>query len=1056
MENINKYFKYEDGRNVSGLTQELSVLYMLNYYNKFEKDVLIVTSSLFEATKLFNIFSNYTENVLLYPMDDFLTSATIAESPDLKFTRLETVKSLKKSKNIVITNLMGYLKFLPKKSEVLELNLSINLEIKRSSLIENLEKFGYNRESFVTSTGEYAVRGLVIDVFPIHESRPLRIEFDGDEIESIKYFDEGTQITVEEVTDLSINPVNEVKSEVNDSILDYMDDKVVFYVDYNQIKGSYIKLVEDIFSFNQSKGTNEKFMFEFDEIKPKFTMNINNIEVSKNDIIFSSKVLDNYNEDFDKLKIDFYGWSNKDYEVYFCLTNEKQISKIRDICVGAKFIKQKVTHGFIFEDVVYIGESDISKVSKDVTRYKSSYKFGKKIKSYDQLEIGDYVVHISHGIGVYNGIVKLNKGGIEKDFLQILYAGKDKIYVPASKITTIYKYGDKDGSAPKINKLGGDTWKKTKRYIEAKIKDISLELMKLYKERLAVKTPVYKGYAEDDVFDTGFEYDLTTNQAKSVNEILGDLQKEYPMDRLLCGDVGFGKTEVAFRGMFNTVLNNYQVMYLCPTTILSSQQYKVALERFKDWPIEIGLLNRFVSAKEAKITLERFNQGKIDILFGTHRILSDDVKPSKLGLLVVDEEQRFGVTHKEKIKSLKNDVNVLTLSATPIPRTLKMALSGLRDLSVIDTPPVNRYPVQTYVVSENEFVIKDAIYKELSRNGQVFILYNKVSDIESVASYIKKIVPDARVNFAHGQMKKEELENIMTDFVNYEYDILICTTIIESGIDIPNVNTLLVYDADHFGLSQLYQIRGRVGRSNKIGYAYLLYKEGKVLNEVATKRLSAIKEFTELGSGYKIAMRDLAIRGAGDVFGSSQAGFVDSVGISLYLKMIDDELRRSKGEEVIDEEEDAPTLLDVATHITDDYAPDEEVKLEIHQIINKVSSLETFNEVKEELENRFGTLPNDLIIYMYEEWFEKLASKLCIKHVKKTDRMVELIIPKEVCDNIKGDKLLMSAFQISTNFNIKYLSSQLHVSLIIKKEVEHYVILLTKLLTEIENNVKNT
>ncbi len=747
-------------------------------------------------------------------------------------------------------------------------------------------------------------------------------------------------------------------------------------------------------------------------------------------------------------------WIKKGYEVVFSFSKDKQIDTIKKYIPDAKVVKKKINKGFILNDLVVIGEYDIENTTRTVsTKFKSNYKFGKKVKSYEQLEIGDYVVHISHGVGVYNGITSLTKNGIVKDFLQILYAGNDKVYVPASKISTIYKYGDKDGAKPKLNKLSGDTWKKTKKYIESKIKDISLELMALYKKRLSIKAEKYKIYEEEKMFDQSFEHILTSNQARSVDDIIRDLSKDYPMDRLLCGDVGFGKTEVAFRAMFNTVLNNNQVMYLCPTTILSQQQYSVALKRFKDWPIEIGLLNRYVTPAKAKKILDDFKNGKIDILFGTHRILSNDVNAKKLGLLVVDEEQRFGVTHKEKIKQLKNDINVLTLSATPIPRTLKMALSGIRDLSVIDTPPVNRYPIQTYVINEDNYIIKDAIYKELSRDGQVFILYNKVEDIETQTNLIRKLVPDAKVNFAHGQMNKESLENIMNDFINKEYDILVCTTIIESGIDIPNVNTLIVFDADRFGLSQLYQIRGRVGRSNKIGYAYLLYKEGKVLNEIATKRLKAIKEFTELGSGYKIAMRDLAIRGAGDVFGASQAGFVDSVGITLYLKMMDDELKRQKGEIVEEEPEELnKNLIDVETHISDDYVSDEDVKIEIHQLINKVDNEENFESVKNELENRFGKLPENLIIYMYEEWFEKLASKLLIKHVKKELRTIEFIIPKEISDKIKGDKLLISAFQISTNFNIKYLSGQIIISLILKKEDDHFIILLVKLLLEIEKN----
>ncbi len=1053
MEKLNSIFKYVNQKGVSGLTSELNIFYILKYFKTVNEDVLIVTSSLYEATKLYNLFTTYTSKVLLYPMDDFLTSVAIAESPDLKYTRLETIKSMTGNSNIIITNLMGYLKYLTSKKEKQELILKKSIEIKRNNLIEELDKFGYNRESIVTSTGEYAIRGLVIDLFAIHENYPIRIEFDGDEIESIKYFDETTQISTKEISQIIINPVDEIKSEFNESILDYMNNSNVFYYDYSQIKASYKKLKEDIFNYQNKEGNIHKVMFELDELKPKFYMQINTVDSYNKDIVYNSKEIKNYEENFEKLILDYKLWLKKGFEVIFCLSTDKQIENLKRHLPDAKIVKKTVNKGFILEKLVVISEYDIENTHRAVEyQYKSNYKFGKKIKNYDQLEIGDYVVHISHGVGIYNGLTKLKKGNIEKDFLQILYAGKDKIYVPASKITTIYKYGDKDGAKPKINKLGGDTWKKTKKYIQSKIKDISLELMDLYRKRLAIKSPVYKRYAEEKMFDNSFDYKLTPNQASSTEDILKDLTREYPMDRLLCGDVGFGKTEVAFRGIFNTVLNNYQTMYLCPTTILSYQQYKVAKERFRDWPIEIEFLNRFVSAKKTSEVIRRFNEGKVDILFGTHRILSDDINPSKLGLLVVDEEQRFGVTHKEKIKKLKNDINVLTLSATPIPRTLKMALSGIRDLSVIDTPPVNRYPIQTYVISEEELIIKDAIYKELSRNGQIFILYNRVDNIETKTNYIRKIIPDAKVSFAHGQMKKEELEDRMNEFINHEYDILVCTTIIESGIDIPNVNTLLVFDADKFGLSQLYQIRGRVGRSNKIGYAYLLYDPGKVLSEIATKRLKAIKEFTELGSGYKIAMRDLAIRGAGDVFGSSQAGFVDSVGISLYLKMIDDELRRQKGELVEEEEEENTALIDVETHISDEYIKDEDIKIEIHKLINTVNSENKFEEVKSELENRFGAIPENLIIYMYEEWFESIANDFKIKQIRKTDRNIELVLPKEISANILGDKLLISAFQISTNFNIKYLSSQIWINLLIKKGEEHFLKILIKLLIEINKN----
>ena len=506
--------------------------------------------------------------------------------------------------------------------------------------------------------------------------------------------------------------------------------------------------------------------------------------------------------------------------------------------------------------------------------------------------------------------------------------------------------------------------------------------------------------------------------------------------------------------MFKTICNNYQVLYLCPTTILSKQQYESALARFKDYPVEIALLNRFTTPKETKRILEDLKSGKIDIVFGTHRLLSDDVKFKKLGLLIVDEEQRFGVTHKEKIKKYKNDVNVLTLSATPIPRTLKMALSGLRDLSIIDTPPVNRYPVQTYVIAENEMLVKDAIYKELARDGQIFILYNRIETIEEVLYRLQRLVPEARIRYAHGRMNKQELDTIMEDFVDHKFDILLSTTIIETGIDIPNANTLIIYNADYFGLSQLYQLRGRVGRSNRIAYAYFLYQKQKTLNDIAVKRLQAIRDFTELGSGYKIAMRDLSIRGAGDLLGSEQAGFVDSVGISLYMKMIEEEMKRLKGEVVIEEDERKDSLINVETHIDKNYVEDESVRIEIHQMINEVDSEEKFEIIKKQLTDRFGTITEQMEIYMYEEWFEKLALKLQIKDVRQTERSLTIYLPEEISSKIKGDKLFLEAYNINPKFQLKYENRKISISLNIFNLKKHFiydvVLLLQKIVFDLE------
>ena len=1048
MDFLDKYFKYDIDTEISGLTSTLNCFYLAKLLEKHKRNIIVLTSSLYEANKIFNELSEKTDKVLLFPMDDFLSSVIIAASPELKYKRLETLDKIKNNDNyIIITNLMAYLKFLPNKNVDNSLVIKENLTIKRDELIDNLTNLGYHRESLVTMSGEYAVRGFIVDIYPIDEEHPIRIEFDGNSIEKIKNFDENTQLTLNDVASIKVKAIDEVTTDNHSSLFDYANNPIVVHIDESQIMASYKKLCEDVFEYQTNNDISEKIMYEMEDISSFDNIYINLFASGKNDV--HAKTIDNYNQNLEKLVNDYNLYIKRGKEVIFYLSNKKEIKTIKNLLPNAKIVEDKLSHGFILDKYVVISENDIEEVHHQVSSYKNNFHVGKKLKDYNQLEDGDYVVHISHGIGIYKGITTLNFKGAEKDFLTIYYEGSDKIYVPVEKIDLIYKYTGKDGTVPKLNKLGSPNWEKTKKYIESKVKDISDELIRLYKARLELKKIPYKDYPEEEVFGSEFAYTLTKDQEKSVLDINSDLKSGIPMDRLLCGDVGFGKTEVAMRAMFKTVLNNEQVMYLCPTTILSKQQYNVARDRFKNWPVEIALLNRHVTSTKAKQILDDFNNGKIDILFGTHRILSKDVLPKKLGMLVVDEEQRFGVTHKEKIKEYKNDVHVLTLSATPIPRTLKMALSGLRDLSVIDTPPINRYPVQTYVAPEDELLIKDAIYKELSRNGQVFILYNRIESIASFTNKIKELVPDARVVYAHGKMEKNELDAIMNSFIDYKYDILICTTIIESGIDIPNVNTLIIHDAENFGLSQLYQIRGRVGRSDKVAYAYLMYEKNKMLNDIAIKRLNTIKEFTELGSGYKIAMRDLSIRGAGDIFGASQAGFVDSVGISLYMKMIEDEMKRKQGEYVEEEDTSVNSLINVTTHISDDYVRDEDVKIEIHQKINEIDSYDKLLSIKEELEDRFGKITQDMLVYMYEEWFEKIALKYNITKVIQTDRYIEITLPEEISNNIKGDKLLMEAMNLTTHFNIKYVHKEIILTLYTKPLEKHFIFYIVTLLEKI-------
>ena len=1048
MDFLNELFNKNNNPVICGLTDELNVFYVLNLFEKSDRDIIVLTSSLYEANNYYNLFQTHTSEVLLFLMDDFISSMVKTSSPELKLTRLNTLELVKSKKHIIVTNLMGYLKYLPNVSDNknMVVRISNGLEFKRDDLINILIDFGYKRESVTTTTGEFSVRGMIIDVFLINEKHPIRIEFDIDVIDNIRYYDEDTQRTISLIDAINIRPIGE-KNEIDNpsSIVDYLSNPITVKIDSNQINAAYKKLNEDIIEYTQKEGISSKLMFSLNEIPVSKEIELNKFSNSKNDFVYDSVSHDNYNQDFELLEKNIAKWKSQNKEIFFCLSNKKQINDIEARFPEINVINKKINKGFIIDKYVVISEYDIEN-TKHNYKYQNNFYGGKKVTDYNDLKIGDYIVHISHGIGIYNGLATLTKDGIKKDYIQLLYQNNDKIYVPVEKISNIYKYSDKDGIKPKLNQLNSTSWLKTRAYVQKKVQDISRELIELYKKRVLIKSDQYKSYPEEDIFASEFSYNLTSDQQKSVNDIFNDLQSTYPMDRLLCGDVGFGKTEVALRAMFKAVLNNHQVMYLCPTTILSKQQYAVALQRFKNWPIEIALLNRFTTKKEEREILKRLESGAIDIIFGTHKLLGDKIKFKDLGLMVVDEEQRFGVKHKEKIKQIKDDINVLTLSATPIPRTLKMALSGLRDLSIIDTPPLNRYPVQTYVISEDDLIIKDAIYKELARGGQIYILYNNIENIESVVDHLHIIIPNEEIRYAHGQMDKAELDSIMDDFINQEFRIIVCTTIIENGIDIPNANTLIVYDADRLGLAQLYQLRGRVGRSDKVAYAYLMYDKSKMLNDIAIKRLQAIKEFTELGSGYKIAMRDLSIRGSGDIFGANQAGFVDTVGVSLYMKMIEDEMLRQKGEYVEEDDDSNQALISVETHIDDNYVSDEDIKIEIHQMINKIDSYDKLLDIKSNLEDRFGKINDNIENYMYEEWFEKIAKRMGITKVRQTDRLIEIELPEKLSSEIKGDKLLYESYSITRNFSLAYRHNSIIITLYYKNLPEHFIKYIVRLL----------
>ncbi len=1070
---------------LKGMNDTSFCLYINQIFNENKNNLLIITPTLFEANKILDELNNINKSTLFFPMDDFLTSLAVATSPDLKITRLETLNSLLDNKKvIVVTHLMGLLRYLPSKKKYKERIITIekNKEYEPNMLANDLLNNGYIRDTIVSKTGDIAIRGYVIDVFPIASDNPIRIEFFGDEIDSIRYFDTETQKSIESIDKIDIYPATEflvddsnIDVSINqsyikeysqnvESIIDYLDNPFLIVKDYYQLKNLYkdtLKQVEE-YRYNKKIDYDGAYMHDLsiiNDYSKMYYLTHDNLINDKN-----VKIIDFKMQEVPKFKENIEGIENyldansgktivislKKFQIKPFTKHLKDSFIISDF---SKIFKNKINiipyeleNGFVYNDFILITDKDLFNITIPKKKYKTKFKYSTKIRDINKLEVGDYIVHNTNGIGVYNGIKTITSNSIKKDYIEVLYKGNDKLYIPVEKIDLISKFSGKEGIIPKINSLNSSEWQKTKIRVANKVKNIAAELIRIYAERQMQKGIKYK---EDDelqvMFEKEFDYELTPDQILATRQIKDEMESSHPMDRLLCGDVGFGKTEVAFRAIFKAIENGKQVMYLCPTTILSMQQYNSALERFKDFPIDIALLNRFVPLKRQKEIIEKFNAGKIDFLIGTHRLLNDAIMPQNLGLLVIDEEQRFGVTHKEKIKKYKSNIDVLTLTATPIPRTLQMSLIGIRSLSLITTPPINRYPIQTYVTEEDTTLIKDAIYKELARSGQVFILYNHIDLIEHKVYEIQSLVPEAKIIFAHGKMDRDDIEKKMYDFVNHEADIMICTTIIETGIDIPNVNTLIILEADHFGLSQLYQIRGRVGRSDKIAYAYMMYNPGRVLGEEAIKRLKAIEEFTELGSGFKIANRDLSIRGAGDILGSEQAGFIDSVGIDLYLKILNDEVKKLKGEEVLEESPNEPSLINIATHISDDYVQENELKIEIHKLINSIDSYDKLVDVRKELEDRFGKIDKEMEIYMYEEWFEKIARKVGIIKINETKTHVEIILNKEKSSTVNGEKLFMDSYEISHYFKFNYHNKCLGITLELPRLEKHYIYYLIKL-----------
>ena len=961
---------------------------------------VIACSSESKAKQVYEEYRFLDPNTYLYPAKDLLFYQADLRSKELVSQRMEVIQAVAAGEEAtVVTSFDAFMDSLLPKDVIVEKTVRIandstlHLEEMQSRLVA----LGYDREVQIEAPGQFAVRGGILDVYPLTEELPIRIELWGDEVDSIRTFDVETQRSIENLEEVSICPAVEFPQE---------GEKGVSFLDYFPKEETILFLDEPVRLIEKGQGVEEEFLeaqkkrvesgyevtdaevqlYHTEEILKKMNayssvgffaldMKCRGLE-TKASFSLQTKSVNPYNSSFDMLTQDLKRLKRNGYRVVLLSgsrTRAKRLAEdLRDYNLSSYYsdeLDREVAPGEImtaYGHVAYgyeypmlkftvISETDIFGKTKKKKKRKT-YE-GRKIQSFAELKVGDYVVHENHGLGIYQGIEKIEVDKISKDYMKISYAQGGNLYIPATQLDLIQKYASADAKKPKLNRLGTQEWTKTKTRVRGAVREIAKDLVRLYAARQEQEGYVY---GEDTVWQREFEemfpFEETEDQLLAIEAVKRDMMSHKIMDRLICGDVGYGKTEIAIRAAFKAVQEDKQVVYLVPTTILAQQHYNTFAQRMKDFPVRVDLMCRFRTPAQQKKTIEDTKKGLVDIVIGTHRVLSDDLKFKDLGLLIIDEEQRFGVQHKEKIKKLKENVDVLTLTATPIPRTLHMSLIGIRDMSVLEEAPNDRMPIQTYVMEYNDEMVREAIERECGRQGQVYYVYNRVEDIAEITGHIQKLVPDVTVEYAHGQMKEHQLERIMYDFINGEIDVLVSTTIIETGLDISNVNTMIIHDADHLGLSQLYQLRGRVGRSNRMAYAFLLYRRDKLLREVAEKRLAAIREFTDLGSGFKIAMRDLEIRGAGNLLGAEQHGHMEAVGYDLYCKMLNEAVKHLKGEM---EEETFNTTMDlnVDAYIPDSYIPNEYQKLDIYKRVAAIENEEEMEDMLEELIDSFGDIP---------------------------------------------------------------------------------------------------
>ena len=1020
---------------------------------------LILAEDERRAREIYEDYRFYDRKVYSYPAKDLLFFQADIHGNLLIRQRMKVIKALLEEKELtVVTSIDGCMDFLESLEKIKEqlIHYESDSTVDTEQLKNQLVALGYERVGQVEMPGQFSVRGGIVDIYCLTEENPWRIELWGDEIDSIRSFDPESQRSLENLEELTIYPaVEHIGDKDMVSFLDYFPEErtIIFLDEPNRLTekgGAVEEEYRQSRMHREEKGSRnlpENWLCSFEQLQKELNKR-NCISVCalepkqagwkvREKFYLEVKSISAYNNSFELLVKDLHQYKKQGYRIALLSGSRTRAERLakdlqeeglaafygqdydREICPGEIMVVYgHAKKGFEYPLIKFavMTESDIFGQEQKKKKKKKNYS-GSRIQDFAELSIGDFVVHEKHGLGIYRGIEKVEVDRIVKDYIKIEYRGGSNLYIPATQLDCLQKYSGADASkAPKLNKLGTQEWNKTKSKVRGAVKNIAKELVELYAVRQEKE-----GYVcgPDTVWQREFEemfpYEETEDQLSAIEDAKRDMESTRIMDRLICGDVGYGKTEVALRAAFKEVQESRQVAYLAPTTILAQQIYNTFVQRMKEFPVRVELLCRFRTPAQQKKAIEDLKKGQVDVIIGTHRILSKDVQFKNLGLLIVDEEQRFGVTHKEKIKQLKKDVDVLTLTATPIPRTLHMSLIGIRDMSVLEEPPMDRMPIQTYVMEYDEETVREAINRELRRGGQVYYVYNRVTDIADVALRIAKLVPDARVDFAHGQMSERELENVMYSFVNGDIDVLVSTTIIETGLDISNVNTMIIHDSDRYGLSQLYQLRGRIGRSNRTAYAFLMYRKNVMLKETAEKRLAAIREYTDLGSGFKIAMRDLELRGAGNLLGAQQHGHMNAVGYDLYCKMLNEAVKEAKG---IHTMEDFETSVDlnVDAYIPDSYISNEFQKLDIYKRIAGIETQQDYDDMLEELLDRFGEPGKAVLNLLAIAKLKAIAHQGYVTEIKQTGKKVRFTLYEKARLNTEGFPALMQKYRRGLQF----------------------------------------